>query len=246
MTLAGDLDFASGGGRAYPARHVVVDAELVRDGLRIPVVVKKTPIGWRQRLGETKAERSFRTARALLALGLPTPEPLGFRRMRQESWYVARRIESAVQIRAWFLHRDDPSTAPPPLALPFDEVVRGLGRLARALHDHGVFFRDLSDGNVLVSEESGACRLWLVDLNRARMRRPGGLLWRLRDLARPGLNRPEDRALLLSSYFAPDPTPARAARLLAFLRARLVLWDELKRRARPWKGRGVSSGLQTG
>jgi len=59
----------------------------------------------------------------------------------------------------------------------------------------------------------------------------------LRDLSRPGLNRAEDRRLLLESYFGPVPVPPRAARLLELFRARLVLWDALKRRARPWRRR---------
>jgi len=101
----------------------------------------------------------------------------------------------------------------------------------------GVFFRDLSDGNVLVSGEGASFRLWVVDLNRARLGSRVGLFRRLRDLSRPGLNRAEDRELLLESYFAPGAVPPRAARLLKVFRARLVLWDALKRRARPWRRR---------
>ncbi|HKC25487.1 MAG TPA: lipopolysaccharide kinase InaA family protein, partial [Thermoanaerobaculia bacterium] len=165
MSLDGELEV---GTFRYPGRNAVVDAELVKDGVRIPVVVKKTRIDWRQRLGTTKAERSYRTAKELVARGIPTPEPLGFRVLAGESWFVARRVEGASQIRAWFLSRDGVGE-PPPLAVPFEDVVEALGRLARRLHDAGVFFRDLSDGNVLVSGEGASFRLWVVDLNRARL-----------------------------------------------------------------------------
>jgi tRNA A-37 threonylcarbamoyl transferase component Bud32 len=232
--LDGELELGAG---RYPGRHAVVDAQLVKDGSRVPVVVKKTRIDWRQRLGTTKAERSYRTAKELLARGIPTPEPLGFLVLGEESWFVARRVEGASQIRAWFLHRDDASSPAPPLPIPFEDVVRALGRLARSLHEAGVFFRDLSDGNVLVSGEGVSFRLWVVDLNRARLGSRVGVFRRLRDLSRPGLNRAEDRELLLESYFAPGPVPPRAARLLKVFRARLVLWDALKRRARPWRHR---------
>ncbi len=220
----------------YPGRHEVVNATFERGGERIPVVVKKVPLDFRQRLTAPKALRSFATARALLARSLPTPEPLAAEVVGQESWYVARRVEGASQIRAWFLHRDDPRRPPPPLPFSFEEVVEALGKLGRRMHDAGVFFRDFTDGNVLVTDQEGTLRLWLVDLNRARVGEvPVPRLLRYRDLARPGLNRPEDVNLLLSSYFLPDPPPVRAIRAVRWLRRRIVLWDGFKAFARPWR-----------
>ena len=114
--------------------------------------------------------------------------------------------------------------------------MRSLGRVARALHDRGVFFRDFTDGNVLVTTEGGEPRLWLVDLERARiLRKPLGSWRRLRDLSRPGLNTEADRNLLLESYFHPDMPPAAARRVVSFLRLRIRLWDDLKQLLRPWR-----------
>ena len=166
--LSGSLVFSETPER-HPGRHEVVNATLDRGGERIPVVVKKVPLDFRQRLSKPKAVRSFATARALLARSLATPEPLAAEVVGGESWYVARRLEGASQIRAWFLHRDDPRRPRPPLPFSFEEIVDALGKLARRMHDAGVFFRDFSDGNVLVTGEAGALRLWLVDLNRARV-----------------------------------------------------------------------------
>lgn len=239
MSLDGTLTFEAG---SYPARHAVVNARLESEGTSLPVVVKKTPITWRQRLSGTKGERSFASAKELLARGIPTPEPLGFRVLDGESWYVARRLEPCAQVRAWFLRRDDPRAPEPPFPIAFEDVVTELGRLARRMHDAGVFFRDLSDGNVLVAPEGSSFRLFLVDLNRARFGTRVGVYRRLRDLSRPGLNRAADRALLLASYFAPQGAPAGMEPLLTIFRRRLVLWDELKRRARPWRRGGRGSG----
>jgi hypothetical protein len=58
---------------------------------------------------------------------------------------------------------------------------------------------------------------------------------RFRDLARPGLNRPEDLNLFLSSYFEPEPVPVAAAFGVAALRRRIVLWDRFKAWVRPWR-----------
>lgn len=223
----------------YPARHDVHDAVLVRGGERVPVVVKKVRRDFRQPAGRTRAERSERIARHLLAHGIDTPEPLAVEVTPGESVLVVRRLDGAEQVRAFFLRRDDPARPAPSVSATFEEVVDALGRLARKLHDAGVFFRDFSDGNVLVTAGSAEPRLWLVDLDRARIRKgPLGTLNRLRDLSRPGLNREEDRLRLLEAYFAPGPVPPLVPVLLTLLRKRLVGWNRFKRVARPWKRQG--------
>jgi hypothetical protein len=220
----------------HPGRHEVVDAILARDGERIPVVVKKVPLDLRQRLTTPKAMRSVATARALLARGIATPEPFAAEVVGNDSWYVARKLEGASQIRAWFLHRDDSSRPGPPLPFSFEEVVEALGKLARRLHDEGVFFRDFTDGNVLVTSEEGKLRLWLVDLNRARVGdSPVSRLRRYRDLARPGLNRPEDINLFILSYFRPESAPSGALDAVHTLRRGIVVWDDFKAFVRPWR-----------
>lgn len=234
-SLRASLEFLETHGR-HPGRHEVVDAVLTRAGERIPVVVKKVPLDLRQRMTVPKALRSLATAKVLLARGLATPEPLAAEVVGNESWYVARRLDEAAQIRAWFTFRDDPRRPEPPLTFSFDQVVEALGGLARRMHEAGVFFRDFTDGNVLVTGEAGALRLWLVDLDRARVSgTPVPWLSRYRDLARPGLNRPEDMNLFLSSYFRPEPVPAPAVRTVHWLRRRIVLWDGFKALARPWR-----------
>ena len=236
MKETGDsLEFPDGAAR-HPGRHEVVDAILSRGGTRIPAVVKKVPLDLRQRLTGAKAFKSLAVARALLARGIATPEPLAAEMVGGESWYVARRLEGAAQIRAWFLRRDDAGRPLPPLPFDFEDVVEALGRLARRMHDSGVFFRDFTDGNVLVTGEGGQLRLWLVDLNRARVGdHPVSRLRRCQDLARPGLNRPEDIKLFLSSYFRPEPTPGEALFAVRALRRRIVAWDSFKAFVRPWK-----------
>ncbi len=230
-TLADFLTFPAAGVR-HPGRHEVVEAELARGAERIPVVVKKVRVEGRR----DRAARSWDVAQALRARGIDTPEPLAAGRVGGEGWYVARRLEGAEQIRRWFLLRDGASHAPPSLPYTFEEIVGALGRLARRLHDSGIFFRDFTDGNVLVTRGDAGPRLWLVDLDRARVgSAPVSALRRWRDLARPGLNRAEDLNLLLSSYFEPGPVSAAAAVGIAALRRRVVLWDAFKAWSRPWR-----------
>jgi hypothetical protein len=230
-----DLEFDESPVR-FPGRYEVVEATLLSSEGRIPVVVKKTRTAFYEKAGRTRADRAAAVARELLARGVPTPEPIGVAHGGGESWYVSRRLEGAVQIREWFLHRHDPRRGAPRLRIPFDQVVAALGRLARRMHDQGVFFRDFSDGNILVTRDGAGFRLWLVDLSRARISpRPVPLWNRLRDLSRPGLNRSGDRKLLLASYFDPDPVSPAVESVLSLFRRRIVIWDELKRHLRPWR-----------
>ncbi len=208
--IAAQLEAVPGAER-YPARHDVHEAVLVRGAERTPVVVKRIRRDFRQPNGKTRAERAARVARHLLANGIDTPEPLGLEVTPEESVLVVRKVERA-------------------------EVVTALARLARRLHDAGVHFRDFTDGNVLVTEGEAGPRLWLVDLDRARIRRgPLRTFNRLRDLARPGLNRVEDRKLLLQAYFAPASVPAAVPVLHAALRRRILVWNRLKTVLRPWR-----------
>ncbi|MHB8797681.1 MAG: lipopolysaccharide kinase InaA family protein [Thermoanaerobaculia bacterium] len=221
---------------AYPARHDVRDGHLVVGGERVPVVVKRIPRDFRQPDGKTRAERSLRIARHLLAHGLDTPEPLGIDVTPEESVLVVRKVEGAVEVRAFFLRRNDPSLGVLPLRSSFEEVLPALARFARRMHDSGVFFRDFSDGNVLVTDGETGPRLWIVDLDRARIRRPPlTTLTRLRDLSRPGLTRPEDRRRLLEAYWAPGTIPTGAALVHSALRLRLLAWNRLKAVLRPWR-----------
>jgi hypothetical protein len=230
-SLADSLTFPAARVR-HPGRHDVEDADFARGTESIPAVVKRVRI----RGSRDRAARSWEVAQALVARGIDTPEPLAAGRVGGEGWYVARRLEGAVQIRQWFLHRDDASQPLPPHPYEFEEIVGALGRLARRLHDLGVFFRDFTDGNVLVTRGEAGPRLWLVDLDRARVgSSPVPQLRRFRDLARPGLNRSEDLKLFLSSYFEPDPVPAAAAFGVPALRCRVVLWDRFKAWVRPWR-----------
>jgi hypothetical protein len=231
MSLADSLTFPPGAAR-HPGRHEVVEAVFARGAERVPAVVKKV----RVRGGRDRAARSWGVAQALAARGIDTPEPLAVGRVGSEGWYVARRLEGAEQIRGWFLRRDDPAQPPPSLPYGFEEVVAALARLARRLHDRGVFFRDFTDGNVLVTQGEKGPRLWLVDLDRARVgEAPVPAFRRWRDLARPGLNRAADLKLFLSIYFEPAAVPALAAIAVPALRRRIVLWDDFKARIRPWR-----------
>lgn len=221
----------------YPGRHDVADAVWKgTNGNDEPAVLKRARITARDTLRTPRGERAYLTATRLRSLGLPTPEPLGWALFPNESWYACRKVDGAAQVREWFLHRMDADRFPAPRHdIPFATILASLGRLARSLHQAGVYFRDFTDGNVLVTPNGD---LTLVDLDRARfLPVPLSLDLRLRDLSRPGVTRPDDQAALLEAYFAPEPVPPAALQALLRRRARLVFWDDLKLALRPWRRR---------
>lgn len=171
-----------------------------------------------RRLKGSKAERSWKVARALLDAGLLTPAPL----MRIESaepegpsFYICRQLEGATEAR-YILREATAGNADP-------GFLEDLGRLARRLHDAGIWFRDFTSGNVLVHPDG----LYLVDLNRARVGKTPNLSERMRDLSRMPVLRPEHQEIFLSGY-----GPDRSQGLYLFYHHSFLLKNRTKQRVR--------------
>jgi len=196
----------------------------------------------RRRFRGSKAEKSWRVARALLAAGLLTPEPV----MRIESasetgpsFYVCRYLPDLLEARYLFRAANAGEEKERYPGVDFPAFLEELGRTARRLHDAGFWHRDLSGGNILL--RFGADRrpsaLYLVDLNRTRMGRPPGVSERLRDLSRLALFRPEHQELLLASYWgALSVSAARRGLYRAYHRG-FLFKNESKKTVRGWRDR---------
>ncbi|MEP7010503.1 MAG: lipopolysaccharide kinase InaA family protein [Acidobacteriota bacterium] len=187
----------------------------------------------------SKAERSFRAARAVLGAGVPSPEPILWLDAKGDSgvsFYACRRIEG-IEVRHLFRaaavgkEREEF----PDLDLP--QVLQEIGRLARRLHDAGIRHRDLSVGNLLVRRPvpAGAPgeppELSLLDLNRSRLGVTLNLPARMREFSRLALFRPEHRELLLAGYFGRTPTSAERG-LLTFYQGAFEAKNRTKRGVR--------------
>lgn len=120
---------------------------------------------------KSKARRSYLNALRLEAMGLGTPRPEAYMEVRQglrlhQSYYICRDVASP-QIRHWE-RRPDADTM---LAAFAQDMVR--------LHAMGVWHKDFSPGNILVSGNPGdGYRFYYIDLNRMRFgeHRPDRLL----------------------------------------------------------------------
>jgi tRNA A-37 threonylcarbamoyl transferase component Bud32 len=194
-------------------RNYLYAAELHgRSGL-VPVVVKQfRNQGWRRRLDRrlrgSKATRSWRVAEELVRSGIATPEPIALvesNRLDGPSSFLAVRLDDAHEIRHFFraLNRE-PDPGPFPDVEPIRFLER-LGGLARRLHDAGIVYRDLSMGNILAVGNGSEPALFVVDFNRARIRRRPGTWRRTRDICRLPVLETEHRAAFLRGYWGEVP-----------------------------------------
>jgi len=194
-------------------RNYIYAAEMDTPVGSLPVVVKQFKNQGlkkrvERRLKGSKAERSWRVAKELLRAGLGTPEPILWvesDRPEGPSFYVTELLRNAVEVRQFFRRLNDG-----PDAGDFPEVdemafLGRLGRLARAINDAGILYRDLSMGNVLAVRGDDDLDLYLVDFNRARTGREPGVVRRTRDICRLPVLQREHRTAFLEGYWGTVP-----------------------------------------
>jgi tRNA A-37 threonylcarbamoyl transferase component Bud32 len=201
------------------------------------VVVKHfRPRGLRRllyRFRASKAERAYRNAEALLRLGLPTPEPIGWGEERrggglEQAWLVTRRVPAT-----WNGHHLHDSA----LGERGREMLAAVGALVARMHQAGVEHRDLTGGNLLISARDGGWRIEIIDINRMRLGRRLGRLASMANLVQLGYAGPQ-RLTVLDAYAGVRGWPL--ASCLATYDRLLVMhrctWA-IKHGTRPWRRR---------
>lgn len=162
-----------------------------------------------RRLWGSKAKRSWHVLNTLLLNKIDTPGPVMLLESKEpdgNSYFVTRLLEPAYEVRHFFRRLNGA-----PDAMEFPDVeplgfLRKLGALARRLHDKGIWYRDLSLGNVLAHpDERGDLRLFLVDFNRAKVGRRLGLWRRSRDICRFPILEKMHREAFLDGYWGVVP-----------------------------------------
>ena len=137
----------------------------------------------------SKALRSWNGACELLRLGVETARPVAYFEFlgdasRRKNFYICEYVQSRLSVRELF------SAYARGLdvfqEVPASEVYGPLSRYLLKMHSGGVFFRDLSGGNILVSQNAeGQHCFSLIDTGRTRIYPLGVPLWqRLSDLSR--------------------------------------------------------------
>lgn len=200
MLLSGPAP-GTGDARALPrsaivlrdARNRVWSVPAPGDRTRRLAVKQFKPLArWRRLIRPRQADRAQRSwngAQELLRRGIPTPQPIAFlhaaeRPCRIDCFYVCRAFEGGWSVREAF-------TAFSLGATRFQgkttaELYAAIAQFLGNIHDRGVFFRDLSAGNLLFRcAPENELEFALIDTARARFYPHAlGLTGRLGDLVR--------------------------------------------------------------
>lgn len=137
--------------------------DIVVKEFKLPNLINRIAYGL---LRSSKAERSYRYAEMLRAIGIDSPAPIGFVTLRRGllfslSYYAS--LRSACPISYMQLYEGN---------LPDrDDYLRAIGRITARLHENGWIHTDYSRGNILLGRDAdGRITVDLVDLNRLRRR----------------------------------------------------------------------------
>ncbi|MDP2990842.1 MAG: lipopolysaccharide kinase InaA family protein, partial [Kiritimatiellota bacterium] len=157
------------------------------------VIKQFNPRGFWKRLIQRhhldRAQRSWNGSQELLRRGIPTPQPIAFIRAARlpavrPSFYVCRAFENAWPARDAFTAFSAGATEFQGQAA--DDWYGAIAVFLQKLHTRGVYFRDLSAGNLLFRRApTGELEFALIDTARARFYPHSlGLRLRLCDLMR--------------------------------------------------------------
>lgn len=141
------------------------------------------------RFKPSKARRSWIAAAELSRRGIPTAQPLAYFEKRgdnslKQNLFVCEKVDHDFSARDMVMAFHDGADSYAGIAA--EEIYRQLASFLLRMHEHGVFFRDLAGGNILIKKQPGdQLAFTLIDINRARFyNRSTPLNQRLSDLAR--------------------------------------------------------------
>lgn len=138
-------------------------------------------------LQRTRAFREMRLTASLHQAGLPVPRPIlaGVERhgLTYHAALITQRLPQTIALAehlinplsgSEYMTPDKAGSSPRE-----DPLLIEVGRVIRRFHDHGLDHVDLNARNLLIDDQG---RVWLIDLDRCRLRSPGS--WRQANLAR--------------------------------------------------------------
>lgn len=136
------------------------DEHLVVKSYRIPHLINRLVYGT---FRASKAERSYRYALRLEALGIGTPQPVGFHTVScgllfGRSYSVSLKSACPYTYRDFAHHTFERR----------DDILRAIARTTAKLHDAGILHKDYSAGNILFRDDLPDIPIEIIDLNRMR------------------------------------------------------------------------------
>lgn len=180
-------------------------------------------------LRRSKAYKAFHNATKLHALGVPTPEAIGYIEfyrfgLLQESFFIAK--EFAYDFTIAHIRDDQPSYK--------KEVLEAFAEFSFDIHKKGVWHVDYSGGNILVHKNESSYDFSLVDINRMQFRSIQGYEG-LENFNKLWFNE-EDLTIIAKRYATlAELDEAQAIEAILYHDAKLKKRVELKRRLKSKK-----------
>jgi len=171
----------------------------------------------------SKAVRSYQTACHLIKHGLSTPMPLGAVEFRKSGFiinnaYITEAVNDYIDLKTYRSSLPDGREG-------MTRVLEDLATYILKMHDSGLWHRDLNLSNFLLTGKPGGHRLYLIDLNRARVKPGLSSRDRAKDLARLDLN--EWQKIFFSYYCANRFNPQEMLRTANIARSGRRAWRKM-------------------
>ncbi|PXA03104.1 hypothetical protein DDZ13_13635 [Coraliomargarita sinensis] len=158
------------------ARNVIWSVENPLDPAQALVVKKPVRVAWHKRILDrrkpSKSLRSWNGTSELQRRGIETPKVVAYFEHEDparvlDNWFICEHAGTHLSARRFFAAyaRGEDTVE----GFTFEAFARQLIAFIRSVHKRGVYFRDLSGGNVLVRVEKGGKLVFsLIDTARAR------------------------------------------------------------------------------
>lgn len=136
----------------------------------------------------SRAKRVWKVAQNMLARNIPTPLPISFLEQRKgrcliKSFFITLKVDHALPLNMAI--RELKACRSAHGAAQKKILIQQVSHMLRDLHECGICHRDLKASNILVQNIPGQTqKLYLVDLDSARIQKKIGVNGRIRDLAR--------------------------------------------------------------
>ncbi len=177
---------------------------------------------------KSKAVKSFFNACHLLKHGLLTPMPLAAMESRRAGFilddlYISEAVKDPVGVDEYLRELPDGR-------VEAQDVIRLVAEYVKQMHDGGFWHKDLNLSNFIFGSVVGKDRLYLVDLNRAKVLPEMTIRQRALDLSRMKIKRGW-RPLFFKIYCAGRLDPDEMITLYRKFRKRRKFWRENLRQA---------------
>jgi len=135
----------------------------------------------------SKGKRHWDNAAAMLRAGINTPQPVAYFEQHrlagiEPNYYVTEFLEGAFSARDVFtsINQGDADYQ----GLSHEYLLELLGHFVCQMHDAGIIHRDLSSGNILLTQQGDSATPYLIDIGRAKLKQQLSNRERLIDVMR--------------------------------------------------------------